>query len=313
MSIAQRMKKHRRELRTLGDILDSKVFLELEEDAKGIRIGQDTSDPLAPLHILYLHPRPQQDKKLIGVSKKSFLQDLAAQLVESDLDVLYLGDKPVPCTSFGAVHFHPERLAEARHTDQNALFSGALRDVLVWGVSEDEARLLKLTPDKALLEAVLGTSAHRPEYDMDAVSIATDPQGNCVLQLPNGLTGVILTSILGADPFELVLDDNARVQGCCERLARAQNVLDLLAQNPVDIVMMDGGSLPFTLKGAEYTDSLLTYPEGTSSTWVKSVGERGEFNARIAGLRTIAGLFGIETEISILETPADPETTVQDA
>lgn len=310
MSIAQRMKKHRKQLRALADIAESRVFLMLTQDGKQIDLGENGDSISIANKPTDLLDDEYKSIPVYGLSKKAFLQELTSQLIQVDIDYLYLVDrvdllesKAVPLTTYTAT---PSDQEKCRKTGQNCILTDAFRQVLNWGCNPDEERLIRMTPDSELLKVL--EIKNLPDFDLDVIE-ATD------LLDGEDCKFIAVTSHLGSNPFKLAV---GRFKGWDKydyhSLEKVPKVLQSIAdQKDLDFVLVDGGILPLSMKGAEIADAEIGLPPGVGKTWVEKTNEVGELNVRLQGLRTLASLFGVETEITVLDTAAQhPGTTVSD-
>jgi len=231
-----------------------------------------------------------------GMQVKEYLHAIFLHLMQADLDLLVMENQEIPLTTMGVKVLQDEGwkgyLQEARVNPlHNVLLMKAARAVLLWASPEDKDFLTDKVTDLELKELILGKRGILPAVDLGIVWMlsapapGTDEVEPLFLKLkkdsPDNSTGQDLAigpfffstrehalqwaQVLPANIAEhfskvdMILDAYRNV-GVLDEINENFPTAQIESKSP-DIILLDGGSLPVTKAGAQYTDER-NYTEG---------------------------------------------------
>lgn len=275
------------------------------------------------------------DLQVKPMSVGPFLGTLFNHLFQSDIDVLVTdGGVELPLTTFGVNFIGSEEwdnlLNEARQDDRkNPMLIRVIRDILTQVGGVENTIAVAAAPEEELVRLVMGKRNALPTVDLGIawvlMSDETDRHEPVFIRVsgedgnPDLSIGPLVFSCReAADNWVKIIDPDfaaklmmkqLRLDGIrsAEFLQMASDQFPTLAEaagmTPPDIFLLDGGLLPLTLLGAEFTEARIEYAEGhvPKDTWVSVAQARGVETLRRLSVRAAANVL----EVEVVEVPED--------
>lgn len=268
-----------------------------------------------------------------------YLGALLAHLEDEDIDVLVTDKWTYPLTTLGVDVMDSESsqedwtgLLEKSRTDvrrRNFVIMQVLRKVL--GFFSNDPLLFSNeahAPMEEIIRLVAGKRGVLPGVDLGLIWILTSDDGPMFLRLPATETEpelligpLAFTTRLGAAYYKEVLpaDVVAKIgEGARVTAIKAAQFIESMAEDfkeilpptdPMperpDLLVLDGGCLPLTTAGADFTEARIERPEGQEApkiTWATYARDNGEEQLRRHALMMAA------REVNVrLVAPPEPE------